>query len=322
MSELIEIELSQMRYDATLPLLDGRVAIDGVRLVPTKTSPMIAKDMPELREGRFGLWDLNLGYWLAAIDAGWDLVALPVWPKRKSVLTLIFCRRDRAIKSPSDLAGKRVGTRQYRTAVTLWASGLLQDFYGIDPREIHWVSQIAHHFPLRDRQTKLQIVGETQPLVDLLLKGDIDALVTDISDASTFERLEKSPELVRLFPDYQQQDLTLYRQATIFPAMQVMVMSRRLDRAHPGLARTLYDGFCKAKHIAEQDIAADRAGFSILYLRERFKEQQALWGDPMQYGIAANRAMMDAFLRYNHAQGSTRTLLTYEEIFAAATLDS
>src|SRR4051812_47245538 len=128
----LEVPISSMRYDVTMPMLDGRVAIEGVRLVPAKTSSMVTKDMPDLREGRFGLWDLNLGYWLAAIDAGWELTALPVWPKRKSVLPMIFCRRDRGIRSPGDLAGKRVGTRQYRTAVTLWAIGQLKDQFGVD----------------------------------------------------------------------------------------------------------------------------------------------------------------------------------------------
>jgi 4,5-dihydroxyphthalate decarboxylase len=321
-AELLEIPVSIMRYDVTMPLLEGRVAIDGVTLVPAKTSSMVGKDMPELREGRFGLWDLNLGYWLAAIDAGWDLVALPVFPKRKSVLPMIFCRRDRGIGGPQDLAGTRVGTRQYRTAVTLWASGLLEDFYGVDTKAIRWVSQTAHHFPLHEVGTQIEVIGDGKPTIDLLLDGDIDVLMTDISDGALFERLERSPEIMRLFPDYEAEDLGLWRDKQIFPPMHVMVMSGRLDRDNPGLARRLYDGFAKAKQLAEQDIAGDRGGFSILYLRERFKGQQEVWGDPMAYGMTANRTMMDAFRRYNHRQGSTRTLLDEAQIFASGTLDT
>lgn len=319
---LLEVPISTMRYDVTLPMLDGRVAIERVKLVPAKTSSMVGKDMPELREGRFGLWDLNLGYWLAAIDAGWDLVGLPVFPKRKSVLPMIFCRRDRGIASAKDLAGKRVGTRQYRTAVTIWASGLLEDLYGLDARAIEWVTQTAHHFPLHDVGTKLEVIGDGKPTIDLLLDGDIDALMTDISDGAMFERLERAPTVMRLFPDYEAEDLELWREKQIFPAMHVMVMSGRLDRDNPGLARRLYDGFVKAKQLAEQDIAGDRAGFAILYLRERFKGQQEVWGDPMVYGMTANRPMMDAFRRYNHRQGSTRAMLTEEKIFASGTLDT
>ena len=321
-ADLLEIPISSMRYDVTMPLLEGRIAIDGVKLVPAKTSSMVGKDMPELREGRFGLWDLNLGYWLAAIDAGWDLVALPVFPKRKSVLPMIFCRRDRGIAAPKDLAGKRVGTRQYRTAVTLWASGMLEDFYGLDAGAINWVTQTAHHFPLHEVGTKLEMIGDGKPTLDLLLDGDIDALITDISDGAMFAKLESSAQVMRLFADYEAEDLKLWREQRIFPPMHVMVMSGRLDRDNPGLARRLYDGFVKAKQLAEQDIAGDRAGFSILYLRERFRRQQEMWGDPMVYGMTANRVLMDAFRRYNHRQGATRALLAEERIFATGTLDT
>ena len=88
----LTVPLSAMRYDLTIPLLDGRVPVEGVTFKATKTSSMVAKDMPELRQGDFGLWDLNVGYWLSAIDAGWEITTLPGFSKRKGVLPLIFCR--------------------------------------------------------------------------------------------------------------------------------------------------------------------------------------------------------------------------------------
>ena len=311
-----------MRYDVTLPLLDGRVTVDGVRLAPAKTSSMVLRDMPELHSGNFGLWDLNVGFWLPAIEAGWDLVALPVFPKRKSALQFIFCRTDANIHSPRDLAGKRVGTRQYRTAVTLWAKGLLRDHYNVDIAAIRWFVQVRDVFAHYDEGAHITYVGEKPSMVDALLLGEVDAIVTDISDAALFQRLETDPAVARLFPEYPTTDLALYRETAIYPPMHVMVMSGKLDRSNPGLAAKLYDAFQRAKAMAYDEIAGDRAGFSVVYLRERFKEQQALWGDPCAYGIAANRGMIDTFLRYNHEQGAIQSLLPYERIFAQGTLDS
>lgn len=316
----LTVPLSAMRYDLAIPLLDGRVKVDGVDFKMVKTSSMVGRDIPELREGNFGLWDLNLGYWLSAIDAGWELVALPVFPKRKPVLQLIFCRRDAGIKSPKDLAGKRVGTRQYRTAVTLWVNGLLQDFYGLTTDSMHWVTQVRHVFPAASPDKDVECIGEKGSIVDLLLAGEVDALVTDISDVGLFEKLENAPNVVRLFPDYETEDLAFYRKTGIYTPMHLIVMSRRLDRDNPGLALKLYQAFESAKDISYQDIASDRAGFSVVYLRERFKEQQAAWGDLNAYGVAANRAMIDAFLRYNYEQGATRSILPYERVFASGTL--
>ena len=318
----LTVPISAMRYDVTLPLMDGRVTAEGVRLVPTKTSSMVIRDIPELRTGEFGLWDLNVGFWLPAIEAGWDLVALPVFPKRKSALQFIFCRVDAGIHTPRDLAGKRVGTRQYRTAVTLWVRGLLKDHYDVDVGAIRWFVQVKDVFPHHDSKTSITYVDEKRSMVEALLAGDVDAIVTDISDAALFNRLETDPSIVRLFPEYPTTDLALYRETGIYPPMHLTVMSGKLDRENPGLARRIYDAFVKAKAVAYDEIAGDRAGFSVVYLRERFKEQQALWGDPCAYGIQANRAMIDTFLRYNHEQGAISAPLPYERIFATGTLES
>jgi 4,5-dihydroxyphthalate decarboxylase len=318
----LSLPLSIMRYDVTLPLVDGRVTVDGVQLKPARTSSMVTRDMPQLREGDFGVWDLNVGFWLPAIEAGWDLVALPVFPKRKSALQFIFCRADAGIHTPRDLAGKRVGTRQYRTAVTLWARGLLRDHYQVDLDAIRWFVQVKDVFAHHDAKAHITYVDDKRSMVDALLAGDVDAIMTDISDAALFERLESDPAVVRLFPEYPTTDLALYRETRIYPPMHVMVMSGKLDRDNPGLAARLYVAFERAKAMAYDEIAGDRAGFSVVYLRERFKEQQALWGDPCAYGIAANRRTIDAFLRYSHEQGATRTLLPYERIFAASTLET
>lgn len=319
---VLDLPISLMRYDITFPLFERRVPIDGIRLQPVKTSSMVNRDLPELREGRFGLWDLNVGYWLSAIEAGWNITALPVFPKRKSVLQLIFCRRDAGLRSPKDLEGRRVGTRQYRTAVTLWANGLLQDHYAVDVRKIRWVTQIRNVFCPVDPTLDVECIGETCSIAELLLSGHVDAIISDISDLKLFERLERSPDVARLLPNYEEEDYRLYRDTGVYTPMHVIVMSRTLDREHPELARKLLEAFSAAKELSEQDVASDRAGFPILYLRERAQEQRQKWGDPMAYGIRPNRTMIDAFLRYSCAQGAVSSILPYDGIFASGTLDS
>src|SRR6266545_3870185 len=131
-TEILEVEFPVMRYDITMPLLEGRVPIDGVKLKPVRTSSMINKEDPKMKAGDFGLCDLNIGYFLPAIEAGWKIIGLPVFSKRKPVYQLIFCHADAEISSPKDLEKKRVGSRTYRTALTVWARGLLRQRYGVD----------------------------------------------------------------------------------------------------------------------------------------------------------------------------------------------
>src|SRR4051812_3323750 len=273
-----------MRYDITMPLLEGRVPIDGVKLRPTKSSSMINKEDPKMKAGDFGLCDLNMGYFLPAIEAGWQIVGLPVFTKRKPAFQLIFCHADAGIRSPGDLSGKRIGSRTYRTALTVWARGLLSERHGVDFSTVQWVLQAKEVFPVYDQTLNVEYVDDRKSMVERLLAHELDALITDISDSKMFATLENSSEVRRLFPDYVDQDRELYQESGILTPVHMMVMSRKLDRERPELAAKLYNAFTEAKKIAYDDLLSDRAGFSVIYLREKVKEQMAMWGDPWAYG--------------------------------------
>ncbi|HEX9786851.1 MAG TPA: hypothetical protein VGB09_02450, partial [Candidatus Binatia bacterium] len=317
----LEIAFPVMRYDITMPLLEDRVPIEGVTLKPVKSSSMINKEDPKLKAGDFGLIDLNIGYFLPAIEAGWEIIGLPVFSKRKPAYQLIFCHADAGIRAPKDLAGKRIGSRTYRTALTVWARGLLRERYGVDFSTVRWVLQAPEVFPVHAR-LQIEHVDESKNMTARLLAGELDALLTDISDTRLFENLENHPKIKRLFPDYLKEDRQLYRDTGIFTPVHMIVMSRELDRRRPDLAAKFYAAFEKAKQIAYDDILSDRGGFSVVYLRERLKEQTAAWGDPWKYGIKANKTTIDAFIKYNVEQGMIRSAPSYSDIFAAGTLDT
>lgn len=318
----LEIEFPAMRYDITLPLLEGRVRVEDVTLKPVKTSSMINKEDPKMMAGEFGLMDLNIGYFLPALEAGWEIIGLPVFSKRKPAYQLIFCHADANIRAPKDLEGKRVGSRTYRTALTVWARGLLRERYGVDFSRVRWILQAKEVFPVYDENAKIEYVDESKNMAQRLIAGQLDAILTDISDTKMFENLENHPKIRRLFPNYAQEDEQLYRETGIFTPVHMIVMSRKLDRARPELAGKLYGAFEKAKQIAYDDILSDRGGFSVVYLRERMKEQAARWGDPWKHGVKANKTTIDTFIRYNVEQGMIRSAPSYSDIFAAGALDT
>lgn len=318
----MEIGIPALRYDITLPLADGRVAIDGVTLKPAKISSMVFRDVPEMREGRFGMAELNLGHLCAAMEAEWKFIALPVFAKRKGPLGFIFCRRDAGITTPRDLEGKRVGTRQYRTALTLWARGWLAEHYGVDTTKVHWVAQVPEVFPFTGTPPTIDYVPPEPGIVERFLAGETDALISDISDTATFARLESDPGIHRLFPEYAGEEARMVGKAGYYAPVHVMILSRELDEAHPALARRVYDAFVRAKQMARDDVLSDRAGFAIAWLRDAVKAEEARFGDLWPYGISANRKAIDALIRYNVADGAIRTGLPLERIFAKGTLDT
>jgi 4,5-dihydroxyphthalate decarboxylase len=318
----LEIEFPLMRYDITMPLLEGRVTIDGVTFKPVKSSSMINKEDPGMKAGEFGLCDLNIGYWLPAIEAGWEIVGLPVFSKRKPVYQLIFIHADSGIRSPKDLEGKKVGSRTYRTALTIWARGLLQDRHAVDLSRLLWIVQAKEVFPIHDSAASIEYVDDKKSMVERLVAGEVDAIITDISDTKLFEILENHPKVKRMFPDYLVEDQKLYRETGIYSPVHMIVMSRILDRKRPDLAAKLYAAFERAKQIAYDDILSDRGGFSVVYLREKMKEQIAVWGDPWKYGLKANKSTIDSFMKHNVEQGMIRSQFFYADLFATGTLDT
>ena len=322
MDQPLEIEFPVMRYDITMPLLEGRIPIDGVKLKPVKSSSMINKEDPKMKAGDFGLCDLNIGYFLPAIEAGWEIIGLPVFSKRKPVYQLIFTHSAANIRTPKDLEGKRVGSRTYRTALTVWARGLLHQRHGVDFAEAHWVIQGQEVFPVHDQMVKIEYVDDKKNMVQRLIGGELDAIITDISDTKMFETLENHPKVRRLFPDYVAEDQKLYKETGIYTPVHMIIMSRKLDRERPELAAKFYAAFEQAKTTAYDDILSDRGGFAVVYLRERLKEEIEGWGDPRKYGIKANKSTIDAFVKYNVEQGMIRSTPSYADMFAAGTLDT
>ena len=111
----IVLGIPTMRYELMKPLFDGRVTVEGVKLEPAATLPVIYEELPDLKEGDFGLCDLNIGYLLPAIEAGWEITVIPVFSSRSSAYQNIYVRTDRGIDGPGDLEGKTIATRTFRT---------------------------------------------------------------------------------------------------------------------------------------------------------------------------------------------------------------
>lgn len=322
MPDSLEVPITRMRYDIMLPLLEGRVEIPGVTLrVDRGPGSMIFADNPQLREGDFGLADLNIGYLPQVIEQAWEVVALPVVSKRKSVLQFIWVRTDRGIDTPKDLEGKAVVASSYTTGITTMVRGLLRERYGVDTTTMHWKVDRPDFFP-GYVEAQVSYFEERKNPLDRLLAGEVDAMITDISDGNAWRTLDESPEIKLLFPNYPDEDFAIYQEMGIYPPMHLMVMSRKLDREHPDLSGLLFDAFQRSKDTAIEECLNDRAGFSVLYQRETYLEQQSKWGDPFAYGLKHDRRMFESYFRYAHEEGQTRALVTPEQAFAAGTLDT
>ena len=221
--------------------MEGRVQIEGVELDPVEELGPTPTGDSRMKTGDFGLCDLNMGYWLAAIDQGWDITGLPIFVKRKSAHWYMVVRNDRGIGGPKDLEGKRIATRSFRSAIVTWCRGLLKNRHGVDTSTFRWlVTDAEDYFPMYDKSANVETVQDGKVSVkdhlQRLLDGEVDAFLGDISDPELFGWVASDARIRRLFPDYMDEDLRLWRDESIFTPVHMMVLSGKLDREDPTLA--------------------------------------------------------------------------------------
>ena len=314
-----------MTYEIVKPLMSGQTPIEGVELKPVvELGPTPTSDS-RMKTGDFGMCDLNMGYWLAAMDAGWDIVGLPLFVKRKSAYWYMIVRNDLGIATPADLEGKRIATRSFRSAIVTWCRALLKTRHGVDTSTFRWLVTDAETFlPMYDEDANVEVVADGRSSVKdqltRLLDGEVDAFLGDISDPELFGWVASDSRIRRLFYNYQDEDLKLWREEGIFTPAHIMVMSGKLDREHPDLAARIYDGFQRSKEQCYFDLLRDRGSFSVVYLREYVEEQFNKWGDPFVYGIKANERMLNWYLDASHDQGMTKNRMDVKDVFASGVL--
>jgi 4,5-dihydroxyphthalate decarboxylase len=313
------------RYDVIQPVLQGRVAVEGATLRTTGATDVAGMwDNPKFQNGDFDLLDANWGDLVPAIDAGWDLQLLPVFIKRKPVYNYLWVRADRGIESPKDLEGKTIGSVGYSSAISTYTRGFLQHHHGVEITTFRWLLGGAGRLPVHDKRIRIDIAeGPRKSPIERLLDGEVDASTGDITDTKAWVALESSPNVKRLFADYQEQNRRLLTEHRILTPVHVICIGGRLQREQPGIARRLYEAFERARDVAYEDALSDGSGFSMtLHNREAMRDQLRDLGDAWKHGISANQNTIDSFLDYNFEQGLTRSRLRNDQVFAKSTLET
>jgi hypothetical protein len=111
--------------------------------------------------------------------------------------------------------------------------------------------------------------------------------------------LQNSPKVARLFPDYRTVERDYYQRTGIFPVMHTVVMRKDLALENPGLAKTVYRGFCAAKDAAmdhyNKGLTFNNIDTMIPWLSPLIEENRQLLGDdwcPMASKPIARRSTL------------------------------
>jgi 4,5-dihydroxyphthalate decarboxylase len=106
--------------------------------------------------------------------------------------------------------------------------------------------------------------------------------------------------------------------------MHTIVIRRDVYDANPWVAQSLYKAFTSAKSRAYELYNQTAALPAMVpWLTAQIEETRRDMGaDWWPYGLEANRAVLDTFLRYHHEQGLSKRRLAPEDLFARETLTS
>jgi hypothetical protein len=155
-------------------------------------------------------------------------------------------------------------------------------------------------------------------LSEMLDTGEIAGLI----GASVPACFGKNPDVVRLFPDFVEQDKRFYARTGVFPIMHVLAIRKAILRDNPWVARNLFNAFDESRR---RSLARLRqpGHFALPWLPEHAAAmQETFGGDYFPYGIDENRAALELFLRYAYEQGIAQRQVMPEEIFPAGIMVS
>lgn len=332
------LKLAAFRYDTTRALFDGDVRVDTSADVSLATNDALPELFAAVLRGDTDVSELGLTFYLRSLEDGDgplaepDLVALPVFPARVFRHSCVYVNTHAGIDSPDDLAGKTIGEfGVYGQDSGVWAKGILADDYGFDPALSRWViGGLDRPMPPFEFTRHIRPDGvdvstvEDRSLGDMLERGEIDALMaSNIPQCA----LDGSPNVARLFPDFEQVERDWYQRTGIFPIMHTVVARRDLLAQSRGLAQQVYDAFTRSKDISvdryERSRRLQQVTSMLPWTNALFEENRSLLGDDWwPYGITANRSALTTFLRFHHEQGLSSRRWTPEKIFAPDLLDT
>lgn len=324
----LRLSLGCWDYDRTRALMDGTVVPDGIDL-NYLNMPVEETFFRMLRHREFDVAEMSLSsYTVSLFKPERPFIAIPIFPSRFFRHSCIYVNADAGIREPKDLIGKRIGTPEYQMTAPVWIRGILDEHYGVPVDSVTYVTG-GEEEPGRPEKLKIDLppnikveqIGPTQTLSQMLLDGEIDALHT-ARMPSTF--LTGKGKVTRLFPDFEGVEREYFRSTGIFPIMHTLVIRREIYEANRWVAQSLYKAFVQAQQVAYQNLR-ETAALKIMHpwlLGNMEAVVKEMGEDFWAYGFENNRKTLETFLRYHHQGGLSKKLLTPEDLFAPETFEA
>jgi 4,5-dihydroxyphthalate decarboxylase len=288
-------------YGHTRALKDGKIAPAGVSLQFEEVTPIIGAFRRMCRGLEFDVCEMAITTYLCAKANNLPFTAIPVFLVRAFHNGAVQINPSAGVGSPKDLEGKKVGVRAWTVTTGVWAKDILQNEFGVDLEKVNWVVADEEHV-LQYKTPANVTFQQGANLGEMLASGELAAAIgIPKVESDAVKPLVENPGAAQA---------EWYKKTGVFPINHTLVVKDELLAADPALGKALYDAFKQARdeYVAGLASSTDEADAGM-------KRTAALVGDPLPYGIEANRRAMEAIIAAATSQHILTAKTAVEDVF-------
>jgi 4,5-dihydroxyphthalate decarboxylase len=291
-------------------LKDGTVKPKTFEFQFEEVDPLIAAFRRMVRGNEFDVCEMAITTYICAKAHGKAMTAVPVFLVRAFHHGAILANNKAGIRTPKDLEGKKVGVnRGYTVTTGVWARSILQDEHGVDLSKITWVLSGDEHVAEYRAPANVVPIEKGKTMGDMLAAGELAAAIGVEAN---------SPDVKPLIPDALEAGLAALRRRGHYPINHLVVIKDELIARHPDLAADVFDAFAAAKRDYLERLKAGTIE-KPTEVDEVHRRVMAISGDPLPYGIAPNRKVIEELIGHALTQGIITQPMTADQLFAPTT---
>jgi 4,5-dihydroxyphthalate decarboxylase len=314
----VHLRCAVAEYPHTSAVRDGTIPIEGVHADMLTIQPQIAAFRRMVRQVEFDVCELAPTTYIIARAYGAPFVALPIFVQRRFHHAGLLVRPDAGITTPKDLEGRKVGVRAYSVTTGVWTRGILIDEFGLDSSKVTWVVDDEEHVTQLRLPSNVVRAPQGKSLADMMASGELAAgfqgnAGVGRTGAPTGGWQTVDANYPDLIPNAEELETDWYRRTGIYPMHGTIVVKDSVLKAHPWVARSLFNAFSKAK---DQWLARLDAGAPNTASDKKYAALRKIVGhDPLPYGMAPNRATIAALEDTAFKQGLTPRRMPVDDLF-------
>jgi 4,5-dihydroxyphthalate decarboxylase len=311
----VPIKIATRDWDYLTPLIFGDVPSDRIELQVDRVGTLI----PDLASSEiYDAAEVSFSRYTSAMAEGAEtVVGIPCFIMRGFRHRCIITTEASPMTRLSDLAGKRIGVTGWRDSGNTWTRAALRR-EGVDIGDALWFAgRLTASHPIADRLDgfgqpgRIEAAPGERPMLELLAKGELDAIFTPFMPDGYFEN---GAGLRQLLPDFAAAEKAYFDDVGYVPGMHIIAVKAKLVHDYPWLADELTRLVDESQRLwtSKRRKYAETTPWMFDELLRSARDLPPTWNHS---GLDANFRMIEDFITELREQGILQSALTPHSLF-------